>query len=63
MLYKVEPSFFVTEFSETETRQRVKMSKNYIRGCVERVIDAFGGFDIQNLVKNVDHVTDKKLHY
>ncbi len=61
MLYKVEdPKLFVTEFFGNRNASTSQDVENYIRGfIVERVIDAFGGFDIQNLVKNVDQVTDK----
>jgi membrane protease subunit (stomatin/prohibitin family) len=61
MLYKVEdPKLFVTEFFGNRNASTSQDVENYIRGfIVERVINAFGGFDIQNLVRNVDQVTDK----
>jgi membrane protease subunit (stomatin/prohibitin family) len=61
MLYKVEdPKLFVTEFFGNRNASTSQDVENYIRGfVVERVIDAFGGYDIQGLVRNVDAVTDK----
>ena len=61
ILYKVEdPRLFVTEFFGNRNASTSQDVENYIRGfIVERVIDAFGGYDIQNLVRNVDSVTDE----
>jgi membrane protease subunit (stomatin/prohibitin family) len=61
MLYKVEdPKLFVTEFFGNRNASTSEDVENYIRGfIVERVIDDFGGYDIQNLTRNVDEVTDK----
>jgi membrane protease subunit (stomatin/prohibitin family) len=61
MLYKVEdPKLFVTEFFGNRNASTSQDVENYIRGfIVERIIDAFGGYDIQSLVRNVDEVTDK----
>jgi membrane protease subunit (stomatin/prohibitin family) len=61
MLYKVEdPKLFVTEFFGNRNASTSQDVENYIRGfIVERIIEAFGGYDIQSLVRNVDGVTDK----
>ena len=61
ILYRVEdPLLFVTEFFGNRNASTSLDVENYLRGfIVERVIDAFGGYDITNLVKNVDEVTDK----
>jgi membrane protease subunit (stomatin/prohibitin family) len=61
MLYKVEdPKIFVTEFFGNRNASTSEDVENYIRGfVVERVIDAFGEYQIPSLVKNVDEVTDK----
>jgi membrane protease subunit (stomatin/prohibitin family) len=61
MLYKVEdPKIFVTEFFGNRSASTSQDVENYIRGfVVERIIDAFGGYEISSLVRNVDEVTDK----
>jgi membrane protease subunit (stomatin/prohibitin family) len=61
LLYKVEePKLFVTEFFGNRNASTSEDVENYIRGfVVERVIDAFGEYQIPNLVRNVDEVTDK----
>ena len=61
LLYKVEdPKLFVTEFFGNRGASTSSDIEKYISGFVnERVIDEFGGYDISNLVKNVDETTDK----
>jgi membrane protease subunit (stomatin/prohibitin family) len=61
MLYKVEdPKLFVLELFGNRNASTSEDVENYFRGfVVERVIDAFGEYQIPNLVRNVDEVTDK----
>ena len=61
ILYKVEdPKLFVTEFFGNRNASTSQDVENYIRGfIVERIINAFGGYEISSLVRNVDEVTDK----
>lgn len=61
ILYKVEdPKLFVTEFFGNRNASTSQDVENYIKGfIVERIINAFGGYDISSLVRNVDDVTDK----
>jgi membrane protease subunit (stomatin/prohibitin family) len=61
LLYKVEnPKLFVTEFFGNRNASNSEDIARYMRGfIVERVIDQFAEFDIFNLVRNVDEVTDK----
>jgi len=61
LLYKVEdPKIFVTEFFGNRQSSTSDDVENYIRGfVVERVIDAFADYQVPNLVRNVDEVTDK----
>jgi membrane protease subunit (stomatin/prohibitin family) len=61
ILYKVEdPKIFVTEFFGNRNASTSQDVESYIRGfIIERIINAFGGYDIQNLVRNADQVTDK----
>lgn len=61
LLYKVEdPKIFVTEFFGNRNASTSQDVENYIRGfIVERIIDAFGGYEISSLVRNVDEITDQ----
>jgi len=61
LLYKVEePKLFVTEFFGNRNVSNSEDIARYMRGfIVERVIDQFAEYDIFNVVRNVDEVTDK----
>ena len=61
LLYKVEnPKLFITEFFGNRNASNSEDIARYMRGfIVERVIDQFAEFDIFNVVRNVDEVTDK----
>jgi membrane protease subunit (stomatin/prohibitin family) len=61
LLYKVEnPKLFVTEFFGNRNASNSEDIARYMRGfIIERVIDQFAEFDIFNVVRNVDEVTDK----
>jgi membrane protease subunit (stomatin/prohibitin family) len=59
ILKVTDPKLFVTEFFGNREASDSEDISRYIRGfALERVIDAFGGYDIVNLVRNLDETTD-----
>ncbi len=59
ILKVTDPKLFVIEFFGNREASDSEDVSRYIRGfALERVIDAFGEYDIVNLVKNLDETTD-----